>query len=66
MSTDLHTTESPPETPSAGHSVGLQRQEIRIMLILGLANGFIIGAFFVVYIVLAIVFGETTTFSPHA
>jgi hypothetical protein len=34
------------------------------MLIIGLANGAIIGGFFIIYIVIAVISGEQTSFAP--
>lgn len=42
-----------------------EAQELRLVLIIGMANGVAIGAIFLIYIVLAVVFGEDTSFAPH-
>lgn len=61
-------TDTAPEMTeeTAADETRLHIQDARIILLIGLANGFIIGGFFLIYIVLAVVFGEQTTFAPHA
>ncbi|HEX6508136.1 MAG TPA: hypothetical protein VF221_10935 [Chloroflexota bacterium] len=46
--------------------VGLEWQEARLVIIVGFVTGLSIGAFFLIYIVLAYVFGETKNFAPFA
>jgi hypothetical protein len=45
-------------------AIFMQGREARLMLIIGVANGAIIGVFFLVYLVIAVVSGEQTSFSP--
>jgi hypothetical protein len=52
------------DAPPLGAAIRMQTQEMRLMLIIGLANGAIIGGFFVIYLVLAVVAGEQTSFAP--
>jgi hypothetical protein len=52
------------EAPPLVSAIRMQTQEMRLMLIIGLANGAIIGGFFIIYIVIAVISGEQTSFAP--